>query len=113
MVTEIVYSVLSDNSNRRVTVVEDQPAPTPKAKETTEAPKKRTRKSTPKAASKTTPETGTTPKPKEEPATPALPEGDAIIGCRCPLCGKGTILKGKTAYGCSEWKNGCTFRKPF
>lgn len=113
MVTEIVYSVLSDNSNRRVTVVEDKPVSIPKAKETTETPKKRTRKSTPKAASKTTPETGTTPKPKEEPATPALPEGDAIIGCRCPLCGKGTILKGKTAYGCSEWKNGCTFRKPF
>lgn len=113
MVTEIVYSVLSDNSNRRVTVVEDKPVIAPKAKETTETPKKRTRKSTPKAASKTTPKTGTPPKPKEEPATPALPEGDAIIGCRCPLCGKGTILKGKTAYGCSEWKNGCTFRKPF
>ena len=31
----------------------------------------------------------------------------------CPLCGKGTIIKGKTAYGCSEWKNGCTYRKPF
>lgn len=113
MVTEIVYSVLSDNSNRRVTVVEDKPVSIPKAKETTETPKKRTRKSTPKAASKTTPKTGTPPKPKEEPATPALPEGDTIIGCRCPLCGKGTILKGKTAYGCSEWKNGCTFRKPF
>ena len=113
MVTEIVYSVLSDNSNRRVTVVEDKPVSIPRAKETTETPKKRTRKSTPKAASKTTSETGTTPKPKEEPATPALPEGDAIIGSRCPLCGKGTILKGKTAYGCSEWKNGCTFRKPF
>ena len=27
--------------------------------------------------------------------------------------GKGTVIKGKTAYGCSEWKNGCTFRKPF
>lgn len=113
MVTEIVYSVLSDNSNRRVTVVEDKPVSIPKAKETTETPKKRTRKSTPKAASKTTSKTGSPPKPKEEPATPALPEGDAIIGCRCPLCGKGTILKGKTAYGCSEWKNGCTFRKPF
>ncbi len=113
MVTEIVYSVLSDNSNRRVTVVEDKPVSIPKAKETTETPKKRTRKSTPKAASKTTPKTGATPKPKEELAIPALPEGDAIIGCRCPLCGKGTILKGKTAYGCSEWKNGCTFRKPF
>lgn len=113
MVTEIVYSVLSDNSNRRVTVVEDKPFIAPKAKETTETPKKRTRKTTPKAAPKTTSKTASTSKTKEEPATPALPEGDAIIGCRCPLCGKGTILKGKTAYGCSEWKNGCTFRKPF
>ena len=41
------------------------------------------------------------------------PQGDAIIGTPCPLCGKGTIIKGKTAYGCSEWKNGCTYRKPF
>ena len=31
----------------------------------------------------------------------------------CPLCGKGVIIKGKTAYGCSEWRNGCTFRKAF
>lgn len=30
----------------------------------------------------------------------------------CPLCGKGVILKGKTAYGCSEWKAGCNFRRP-
>ncbi len=27
----------------------------------------------------------------------------------CPKCKKGTILKGKTAYGCSEFKNGCDF----
>lgn len=31
----------------------------------------------------------------------------------CPLCKKGTILKGKTAYGCSEWKSGCVFRITF
>ncbi len=31
----------------------------------------------------------------------------------CPSCKKGTILKGKTSYGCSEYKNGCTFRYPF
>jgi DNA topoisomerase-3 len=30
----------------------------------------------------------------------------------CPLCGKGVILKGKTAYGCSEWKAGCNYRRP-
>ena len=31
----------------------------------------------------------------------------------CPVCKKGTVLKGKTAYGCSEYKSGCTFRLPF
>jgi DNA topoisomerase-3 len=35
------------------------------------------------------------------------------VGAPCPLCGKGHIVKGKTAYGCSEWKNGCTWRQPF
>lgn len=31
----------------------------------------------------------------------------------CPICGKGHIIKGKTAYGCSEYQNGCTFRVSF
>jgi len=31
----------------------------------------------------------------------------------CPKCGKGTMLKGKSAYGCSEYKNGCKFIIPF
>ena len=31
----------------------------------------------------------------------------------CPVCKKGSILKGKTAYGCSEYKSGCDFRLPF
>ena len=31
----------------------------------------------------------------------------------CPLCQKGHILRGKTAYGCSEYKNGCTFRMDY
>lgn len=30
----------------------------------------------------------------------------------CPKCG-GTIIKGRSAYGCSNWKNGCEFRIPF
>ena len=38
---------------------------------------------------------------------------DAIIGKTCPQCGKGHIIKGKTAYGCSDWRNGCTWRKLF
>ncbi len=31
----------------------------------------------------------------------------------CPKCKKGTVLKGKTAYGCSAYKEGCTFKLPF
>ncbi|MGB3464264.1 MAG: DNA topoisomerase 3 [Cyclobacteriaceae bacterium] len=31
----------------------------------------------------------------------------------CPRCKKGKIIKGKTAYGCDQWKSGCTFRFPF
>ena len=31
----------------------------------------------------------------------------------CPKCQKGNILKGKKAYGCSEYKNGCAFLFPF
>lgn len=31
----------------------------------------------------------------------------------CPRCKKGTMLKGKTAFGCSEYKNGCKTLIPF
>ena len=31
----------------------------------------------------------------------------------CPKCKKGTIIRGQTAYGCSAWKSGCTFRFTF
>lgn len=31
----------------------------------------------------------------------------------CPKCKKGTIIKGKTAYGCSRYKEGCGFRISF
>lgn len=34
-------------------------------------------------------------------------------GSTCPECGKGKVIKGNTAYGCSRWKEGCSFRKPF
>ena len=34
-------------------------------------------------------------------------------GVLCPKCKKGKIIKGKTAFGCSEWKSGCSFRTAF
>ncbi len=30
----------------------------------------------------------------------------------CPVCGA-PVIKGKTAYGCSRWKEGCAWRLPF
>ena len=40
----------------------------------------------------------------------STPKSDKIP---CPKCGVGTIIRGKTAYGCSHWKTGCPFRFPF
>jgi DNA topoisomerase-3 len=38
------------------------------------------------------------------------PTSDALT---CPKCNSGTVLKGKTAYGCSGYKSGCDFKVPF
>lgn len=32
---------------------------------------------------------------------------------KCPKCKKGTVIKGKTAYGCSAYKTGCDFKMTF
>jgi DNA topoisomerase-3 len=37
----------------------------------------------------------------------------SVAGKDCPKCQKGKLLKGKSAYGCSEYKNGCSFVLPF
>ncbi|MDO4959377.1 MAG: DNA topoisomerase III [Prevotellaceae bacterium] len=92
-INSIVNQVLADNTNRRVTVIDPEE----------EKKKKTTKKSSAKKESKsasTAPVSSQRAQAEEAPTT-------------CPLCGKGTIIKGKTAYGCSEWKNGCTYRKPF
>ena len=34
-------------------------------------------------------------------------------GDLCPLCQQGRIIRGRTAYGCSRWREGCTWREPF
>lgn len=47
---------------------------------------------------------------KKRASSPRITKLEQII---CPKCGKGHILKGKTAYGCSEFKAGCDLRLPF
>ncbi len=34
-------------------------------------------------------------------------------GLQCPVCRKGIIIRGNTRYGCSRWREGCTFAEPF
>lgn len=99
-ITEIVNDVLRDNSNRRITTTTDD-----------NLKKKRATRSTPKkkASASAAGKTRTAARKTEAGQTP----DDSIIGTKCPLCGKGTIIKGKTAYGCSNWKNGCTYRVAF
>jgi len=31
----------------------------------------------------------------------------------CPKCSKGHIIRGRSAWGCSEWESGCKFTLPF
>jgi DNA topoisomerase-3 len=118
MVTEIVNAVLSDNSNRRVTVVnseeEKKKKKATKAGQTT-APKKKTtvngQRSLSGAASAN--DAGIKLVESQQNRTQSMVPDDSVIGKPCPVCGKGHIIKGKSAYGCSEWKSGCTFRLPF
>lgn len=107
-VTEIVYDVLRDNSNRRVAITTDEDLKKAKKKKAA-APKKAAAKSAATSSTASTKNAAASP----QPATSEPSADDSIIGTTCPVCGKGTIIKGKTAYGCSNWKNGCTYRVAF
>lgn len=111
-VTEIVYDVLRDNSNRRVTITTDEDLKKAKKKKTA-APKKAAAKSAAKSAATSSTASTKNAAASPQPATSEPSADDSIIGTTCPVCGKGTIIKGKTAYGCSNWKNGCTYRVAF
>lgn len=95
MVEDLVRQVLRDNTNRHVTVVEGEKISGTKTATQTK------RKSTTKKAITSLP-----------PSSKLQPD-DKIIGQPCPFCHRGHIIKGKTAYGCSEFSKGCTFRLPF
>lgn len=92
-ISEIVLAVLSDNSQRKIVVETD--AATTKGKN---------------AGSPT--EAAPADKPKA-PAKKRAPAVKSLEQITCPLCGKGTLLKGRAAYGCSEFRSGCALRLPF
>jgi len=94
-VTEIVSEVMADNTNRRVTVLTDAELKKVKSPKAEQAPKPKTAR-----------------KKKEAVPTPPSPT-PVTEGMVCPLCGQGRIIRGNTAFGCSRWREGCTFRAPF
>ena len=34
-------------------------------------------------------------------------------GMLCPVCRQGLVIRGNTRYGCSRWREGCTYAEPF
>ena len=82
LIRQIVFNVLSDNSNRRI--ITDAPTETKKETKTAKTEKK-----------------------------PRAPRTTKYEQVACPVCRRGHILKGRTAFGCSRYAEGCGFRLPF
>ncbi len=88
LIGQVVLNVLSDNSNSRIEVDSADKA---------------------KTAGKSKAAAGNTEKPKAKRA-PRITKLEQVA---CPLCGQGHILKGRAAYGCSRFREGCEFRLDF
>lgn len=107
MVSELVHTVLCDNTNRRV---EQAPAPSGNASPAGKSSAKQGT-SSPENASSSAGNSSSSP---EDSTGEAKPKRKIIrAGSKCPECGEGKVIKGHTAYGCSRWKEGCNWRKPF
>ncbi len=93
LMNEIVINVLSDNSFSKINTG------------VTEA------KSSGKGGASTGQTSAGGDKPK--PTKPRAPRTTKFEQVTCPQCGQGHILKGRTAFGCSRYKEGCTLRLNF
>lgn len=106
-VTQIVQDVMHDNSNRQIEG--GAPQSNPKGTAPTAGG---TSKTTKKAPNKRPAKTKKVEAPLLALATTtnalSVKEGDI-----CPVCHQGHVIKGKSAWGCSRWQEGCDFRIPF
>ena len=95
MVGNVVLEVMKENPTHRLVVTQPDVSannqPTASADQNTASKKQTT------ASSK-----------RKSPKKPTIKEG-----APCPKCGKGVIIKGRTAFGCSLWREGCDWRQPF
>lgn len=78
LIAEIVINVLSDNTSHRI-IIEDSSSKGAKKED--------------KKAEK-----------KKSPSKPSIRKLEQIV---CPKCGAGHIVKGRKAYGCSRFREGC------
>lgn len=78
MVNQVVINVLNDNSNKIQIEKEPEKKTAARKKADPDAPKK--------------------------PRKPAIKDYAEI---QCPVCGKGHVIKGRTAFGCSNYTGGC------
>lgn len=108
MVTEIILQVRADTSNRTV-AVEQQSEPAKKRASSASSTKTKTTGNAPAGFQPTKTKKAT----KKKEVAPVVTDTDQWVGLPCPVCKVGHIIKGKTAYGCSRWKEGCTYRMPF
>lgn len=88
MVNSIVIDVLSDNTGSVATTPPEEEKKKSKKKSSAETVKK----------------------PRKSAEKNGKTEAPAVT---CPLCGKGHVIKGRNAYGCSAWQQGCQFRLSF
>ena len=95
MVCQIVEEVIHDSAGNRVAYTSE---------EETKAKKSRSGEKTPRAPR--TPKKKETTEPKYKYTVASLPQV-------CPVCGVGRIVRGRTANGCTNYANGCTFRISF
>jgi DNA topoisomerase-3 len=134
MVNLITYNVKNDRVSQRVTITPEEETKKPKGKSAKaasgtksadkpaadgEAPKKkrapRKKAETQSAEAAAVPSSSAQPAPATAPAageTAPKKYTLATLPTVCPLCGRGRLLRGRTAYGCSEYASGCTFRIP-
>lgn len=109
MMEQIVRNVLSDRSAHTITIVEEAIGEgaqnTAKAKVPDNTPPSGRAKApaAPRNIAKAKAKTESEPPERTTRTKPPL----------CPVCKQGRIIRGKTAYGCSGYTNGCLFRLPY
>lgn len=92
-ISAIVIAVLSDNSQRRIQIPDSEKGATEKA-----------------AAKKSSTQKPDAPKARAPRKKTTI---ETLEQIKCPDCGKGHLLRGRTAYGCSRYAEGCGLRLPF